>query len=278
MMRYALNPSLSTWYLNAIAMLDGIFDMRQERRFAMSMAGFFGVLDEDAPAYRNEECKFLVALMNGERYRQGETSLSKRFHFYTRDQVYAATHLLFYRNNYGSKLFHAEESEVVAVEYLLFQAYREKNIDLMLELMISYQAIIGVDQARRATFDHLLCRLISRTPSFMLLLTQGDAKLFDDFHHQALLYLLYINSDSFPEKKLEFEGEIYVEVMRSYLFFSALLGSNYVRAARRYVHVRTGSEYGRAFRSSHFDEYAKAQKFLIGHPQQLRTAGIRSQL
>jgi hypothetical protein len=263
MLSYALNPSLSSWYLNTVVMLQDFFDLRAEKKFVLSLVEFYGTLDEDAPIYRNEERKFLMALLQGEKYTPERTSIPKRFYYYTRDQIYAATHLLFYLNGYGSDLYVADEATEVALEHLLIRSYRERNLDLMLELLLSYQSIAGIDPVKCTMFHHLLCKLIDRAPGFLSLLVEEDGSHFDEFYHQALLYLLLVSSRCFPEDHEGFDVDAYRETVASYRFYSSLRSHNYVNAARQYSRLPAGPNMRSAFHKAHFDAYLESQKLLV---------------
>jgi hypothetical protein len=269
MRHYAINPGLATWFLHAIALLKKYFDVSHANEIAQSVVEFFGISDEDAPLHRNEECHFLQAMLRGEKYVATDSGFAKKFYSFNHDHIYALTHLLFYKNSYGSESFVADETTLVALEYLMFHAYKKRDIDMFLELLINYQAAENVNPLRCSTFNCMLKKLISKSGDFNSILAEGKCKDFNEVYHKSVLYLLLVNSKFYINSIGSYSIAIFEEFIRQHRFFSALHSSNFVRAAENYVRVKESIEASNTTRLSgelcslHFSSYVAIQKSLL---------------
>jgi hypothetical protein len=268
MRHYAINPGLATWFLHAIAMLNKYFDVSRAKLIAQSVVEFFGISDEDAPMHRNEECRFLQAMLSGEEYIAIDSGFAKKFYSFNHDHIYALTHLLFYRSSYGSESVAVDETTLVALEYLMFHAYKKNDIDMFLELLINYQATENVNPLRCSTFNCMLKKLISNSGEFNTLLVEGKCVDFNEVYHKSVLFLLLAKSKFYSNSVGAYSSGVFREFIRLHRFFAALHGSNFVKAAENYVRVKMSVEASSTTRLTrelcilHFESYVAIQKSL----------------
>jgi hypothetical protein len=265
---YIINPSLLAWQLHSIALLYDKFNLDIEYNIARNLMNFYGSTDDCAPIHRNEECKFLISIINKTPYESAYESTGSRFYCLNHDQIYTYAHLLFYSNSYGSVKLYAEPETIISLEFLLVHAYKSKNADMMIELLINYQSIDGLEDGRVAIFSRMLEKIILDDVNFSIFLKSGFCENFEHIYHQSLLYAMLVESSFYRPESIDIDKTQLKHILESYRFFSCLHDSNYVKAARKYFHVlsqmRGHTRYDSFYDvyKSHFNSYIERQKLL----------------
>jgi hypothetical protein len=194
----ACNPTSSCHFLTTYASLPARYRTSDWTEMLRALTTMFPIPQGDIPPYRVEELTFAGEKVFGRK--QGKIDLEEFIFstpWLTRDQVYCFTHRVFYITDYG---FHPFDPPVrhlrQFIEDKCFDWYARKDLDVLLELIICYQALKQHDLQRLRFFKVLALRLFRKNAGMVSVFERNGEANFRKFYHQALLFMMLLGMDT----------------------------------------------------------------------------------
>lgn len=141
------------------------------------------------PQYRNIEMSYVAARLRGARFFEpgALADFSVAFPWMTRDQRYGLTHVMLYNSDFGAQFVEYTPREIALVEALIALADHDRDLDLMLELMLCHATIEGASERRKR---HYRTRAQFRLDQFLKSSSVRDDP-FGETYHPLLVACLY---------------------------------------------------------------------------------------
>jgi hypothetical protein len=194
----ARNPTMSSYFLTAYASLPAGYRTSAWTKLLKDMTSAFPLPEGDVPRFRMEELIFAKHKL----FDESNADFDLREFIFnsawlSRDQVYCFTHRVFYITDYGA---HSYGSEVQYLNQFIedkcFECYDRKDLDVLLELIICYQAFRNHDPEHLEFFKTLAFRLFKKNAGMLSIFEKNDEENFRKFYHQALLFILMTEEGS----------------------------------------------------------------------------------